>query len=223
MRRMARSGMIVVLIAVAALAVGCCDKEKKQIAYLNQQMLEMSNSNKDLRGQLVAARTRESDLLSQTESKDLQLTALRAENADLKGKLAGGGTTAPPPGRQTPLYKVTVGSDILFGAGRASLSASGRSRLAAVANEIKSKYDGMAVRVYGYTDSDPIKRTRKLWTDNLDLSANRAMAVTRYLISRGIKAASVETIAMGATHFVASNTTSAGKAKNRRVVILVVR
>jgi len=73
------------------------------------------------------------------------------------------------------------------------------------------------------TSRTPIKRSRRKWKDNLDLSANRAMAVTRYLIARGIPKANVETIAMGDSRFVATNKTRAGKAKNRRVDIMVVR
>ena len=222
-----RSGITVVLMAVSALAAGCCDKEKKQIGYLSQQNLELSNKNKDLHGQLAAARTRESQLMSQMESKDLGMTALQTENQDLKRKLAASSGAAAPvrplPGAEAAVYRETVGSDVLFAAGRATLSTGGKTRLDDIISLLKSRYGGMAVRVYGYTDSDPIKRTRNLWTDNLDLSANRAMAVTRYLISRGIPAGNVETIAMGATHFVASNSSKADKAKNRRVEIVVVK
>jgi flagellar motor protein MotB len=79
------------------------------------------------------------------------------------------------------------------------------------------------VQVYGFTDNDPIVKTKKLWEDNLDLSANRAMMVTRELIRHGIAANRVETIAMGSTHPVASNSDKAGKAKNRRVEIVAIK
>ncbi len=222
-----RSGITVVLMAVSALAAGCCDKEKQQIEYLSQQNLELSNKNKDLHGELAAARTRESQLMSQMGSKDLRTTALQTENQDLKRKLAASSAAAGParpvPGAETTVYRETVGSDVLFAAGRATLSTGGKTRLNNIISLLKSRYAGMVVRVYGYTDSDPVKRTRNLWTDNLDLSANRAMAVTRYLISRGVPAETVETVAMGATHFVASNSTKVNKAKNRRVEIVVVK
>jgi len=220
-----RSGITVVLVAVSALSVGCCDKEKKQISYLSQQNLDLSTKNKDLHGQIAAARTRESQLMSQMTSEDLKVTALQTENQDLKQKLAAGAakTSAGAPGGETAVYRETVGSDVLFSPGKATLSAAGKRRLGSTVSVLKSRYAGMVVRVYGFTDSDPIKRTKKLWTDNLDLSANRAMAVTRYLISRGINAENVETVAMGATHFVSANKTKAGKAKNRRVEIVVVK
>jgi len=219
-----RSKIAVALMALSMLAVGCCDKEKKQIAYLTQQNLDLSNKSKDLQSQIASARTRESQLMSQMDSKDLQVTALQTENRDLKQKLTATAPAGKPgPGAEITVYKETVATDVLFGAGRATLSTAGKSRLSRTVSLLRSRYPGMVVRVYGYTDSDPIKRTRKLWTDNLDLSANRAMAVTRYLISKGINAEHIETVAMGATHFVASNSTKTGKSKNRRVEIAVVK
>ena len=78
-------------LKLAALAVGCCDKENKQIETLTQQNLELSNKSKDLSGQLATARTRESQLMAQMDSKDLAMTALQTENQELKGKAAVGG------------------------------------------------------------------------------------------------------------------------------------
>lgn len=230
MRWVRHSGLTVVLVNVLFLAIGCADKEKKQIEYLSQQKLELENANKDLRSQLASARNRESDLLAQVESKDLSTKVLQTENADLRQKLAGAGKAPPGPppgppegGGETAVYKVTVGSDILFGAGQAVLTPEGMKRLDVIAREIRGKYAGMTVRVLGYTDADPVRRSRKLWQDNLDLSANRAMAVTRHLISKSIPEDHVETVGMGATHPVAPNTTAADKAKNRRVVIMVIK
>ena len=118
--------------------------------------------------------------------------------------------------------KITIGSDLLFSSGRATLTNSGKRAIKRIARTIKNDYSGKYVRVYGYTDSDPIRKTRHLWKDNLDLSANRAMAVTRYLIKCGISKKKIETIAMGANHFVASNKSRSGKKKNRRVEIMVI-
>ena len=49
------------------------------------------------------------------------------------------------------------------------------------------------------------------------------MAVTRYLISKGIAAKRVETIGMGEHHPVTGNKTKAAKSKNRRVEIVVLK
>jgi len=214
------------VIAVGLACVGCCDNEKKQIQYLTQQNSELAKKNKDVNGQLAGVRARESQLMGQMDAKDLQLTALETENKELRTKLGTGAGTPPTPpagDQETTVYTETVGTDVLFSAGKATLTPKGRTRLASIVTTLKGKYAGLDVRVMGYTDSDPIKKTRNLWKDNLDLSANRAMEVTRYLWSKGIPASQIETVGMGATHFVASNASKAGKTSNRRVVIQVVR
>ena len=111
--------------------------------------------------------------------------------------------------------------DILFAAGKASLSNRGKRALGAVVTSLTSQYAGHLIRVYGHTDSDPIKKSK--WKSNLELSSHRAKAVKRYLVSKGVPAGNIETIAMGAKRPVADNRTSAGKARNRRVEIEVVK
>ena len=214
------------LIAIGIVCVGCCDPEKKQIQALTQDYNLLSQKNKEVNAELANARSRESQFMGQMDAKDMQLMALETENKDLKAKRGGGPVGPTPPGQpggETVLYSETIGSDVLFEAGKAALTATGKARLDTIATTLRSKYPGMTVRVMGYTDSDPIVKTKNLWKDNLDLSANRAMEVTRHLWSKGISAEHVETVAMGATHFVESNATKASKAANRRVEIIVIK
>jgi chemotaxis protein MotB len=109
----------------------------------------------------------------------------------------------------------------LFSSGKAKLKSSGKTALSKVARDLKGNYSSLPIRIYGFTDSDPIRKSK--WKDNLELSANRSMAVTRYLISKGVDDERIETIAMGATHFLTSNKTRAGKSQNRRVEIFVIK
>ena len=213
-------------------AVGCSEEHKLQIAELHAQYNEVSNQNQELRTELAHARTREADLLSEVDAKQLELSIKNQEIILLQTKLAGAGTHAPAPTQQLKAGnwdvgkyadKVTIGSDILFASGKATLTAVGKKTLDKIIRDLKIRYPNQSVRVYGYTDSDPIKRSKKFWADNLDLSANRAMAVTRYLKTSGIDAETIETIAMGATHFVEKNDTRTNKARNRRVEIVVVK
>jgi len=221
-----------VLVLVALTSVGCCTKFKNEIALLKEQMGDMKAGKSDLQADLSRAVTNEQTMRGQLGAAQSALAKATAKIGDLEAELAakppaGGNGGAKPAGggvgSETTVYKHTVGSDVLFASGRATLTTAGKGALASVASEIKGKYSGNTVRVYGHTDSDPIVRSKKLWSDNLDLSANRAMAVTRYLITKGIKASSLETVGMGSTRPIADNKTKAGKAKNRRVEILVVK
>lgn len=212
------------MLVWVALAAGCCKKEKEQIFQLESRYADLDARHKDLQVRLVAA-DRQADEISLQNKLDLDQKD--AEIARLETELAAkpGPKKAPAEGWQaTPLGDmITVGSDILFASGRAMLTKSGMARLERVAADIRREYPGLRVRVYGHTDSDPIKKTRRLWQDNLDLSANRAMAVARYLIRKGgVPARLIECVAMGEHHPVTANR-GTGKAKNRRVEIVVVK
>ena len=57
------------------------------------------------------------------------------------------------------------------------------------------------------------------FADNWELSAQRALTVTRALIAEGVPASSVFAAAFGAQQPVSSNADAEGRAKNRRVEI----
>lgn len=228
-------------VAGALTSVGCVAKDKFNA--LEQGHKRLVSANQDLQDQFARLQDRASQLQSQVESRDVQLASRDMRIQQLQQDLAncqarpkpqappappgpgpsGGGPKAPGWETMAAGDRITVGSDVLFPAGRATLSTSGQRALDQIARDLRTTYANHLVRVCGYTDSDPIVKTKKLWQDNLDLSANRAMAVTRYLVGKGIKADSIETVGMGATNFVAPNTTAAGKQKNRRVEIIAVR
>jgi outer membrane protein OmpA-like peptidoglycan-associated protein len=54
----------------------------------------------------------------------------------------------------------------------------------------------------------------------MKLGQERAMVVAHYLVDKGVAMNRMEIQSMGATEFVAPNTTAAGRAKNRRTEIL---
>jgi len=71
--------------------------------------------------------------------------------------------------------------------------------------------------VSGFTDDKPIADGNRRFTDNLELSAQRALTVTRALIEEGMPSPQVFAAAFGAEQPVASNTSDKGRALNRRV------
>ena len=103
---------------------------------------------------------------------------------------------------------------IQFEAGKAVLTPSGRATLDRLLKTLK-RYPKARIRIEGYTDSDGPA------AQNLALSRARADAVRLYLISHGIRAASLEAVGFGESRPVASNATAAGKAKNRRIELKV--
>ena len=71
--------------------------------------------------------------------------------------------------------------------------------------------------VSGFTDDKPIQEGNRRFADNLELSAQRALTVTRALIEEGMPSARVFGAAFGAEQPVASNVDEKGRSLNRRV------
>jgi flagellar motor protein MotB len=71
--------------------------------------------------------------------------------------------------------------------------------------------------VSGFTDDKPIQEGNRRFADNLELSAQRALNVTRVLVEEGMPSSQVFAAAFGAEQPVASNANDSGRALNRRV------
>jgi outer membrane protein OmpA-like peptidoglycan-associated protein len=75
--------------------------------------------------------------------------------------------------------------------------------------------EGLKVGVYGHTDNTGNAAT------NQKLSEDRATAVKSYLISKGLQPARIESKGFGPAKPVADNTSAVGRARNRRVQIVL--
>lgn len=208
-----------VLLAANLANLGCADNVKKELAQVKSDYNQLNVKHQELQKDLAGSEAKNIDLETQLNSKSAELAAVNSELASLKANVGKMSPALPQPRKAA--MRATLAADVLFNAGRATLSKPGAARLRGIVAKIKAQHPNATVHVYGYTDSDRIERSAKLWKDNLDLSANRAMAVSRQLWVLGIAPEKIKTIAMGATNFVASNKTAAGKAKNRRVEIAV--
>ena len=86
----------------------------------------------------------------------------------------------------------------------------------------EAEFPDRDIWVIGYTDTDPIKVTKHLWTDNLDLSLNRAATVGREFYKLGLDADNIFVAGHGEHRPQAPNDTKANKTLNRRVQIVAV-
>jgi len=106
-------------------------------------------------------------------------------------------------------------SDILFEFAKADLTQELKLNLAEVAAILKSLLTESTVIVEGHTDNVGKKET------NQKLSEARAKAVMNYLIERGVDKKRLKAVGYGMTKPVADNSTDEGKAKNRRVELVI--
>ena len=118
--------------------------------------------------------------------------------------------------------KVTMVNEILFPEAGWRLSSKGEQTLAKIVPTL-SNLSGQQVVVQGFTDNEPIgPELRSRFPSNLELSSARADDVAHFLISKGVPSNSVSAQGFGEARPVASNTTPEGRAKNRRVEIVIV-
>ena len=110
---------------------------------------------------------------------------------------------------------MTLG-DFVFDSGKATIKSQAVENFSKVIEFINT-YPDKKVRIEGHTDSTG---SNKL---NLKLSQYRADAVKALLVKNGIVASHIEAVGMGEDFPIAENTTKAGKAKNRRVEIIILQ
>jgi chemotaxis protein MotB len=142
---------------------------------------------------------------------------LESENQALQTQLQ-----QSPPGQQNQQNTYTISADMLFAPHGFSLSADGRAALNDIAARLRGLKSGKIV-VYGYTDDETVgPPLKKLGINsNMELSSKRADVVADYLRSHGVNPALISAKGRAETHPVAPNTSTAGRAQNRRVEIVV--
>ena len=106
-----------------------------------------------------------------------------------------------------------------FDAGRAELSATARGLMDRIGHVLAALPN--AIRVEGHTDTTPISTTR--FASNWDLSTARATQVVAYFIdTAGLPPGRLSAAGYSEFHPRAENTSAAGRARNRRVDIVIL-
>ena len=117
---------------------------------------------------------------------------------------------------------VDVVDKILFDSGQVEIKPEGLAVLKKVVDILIPVSDKI-IRVEGHTDNVPIKGgLAKRYPTNWELSAARAITVTRYLENEGLDPALLSAAAFGEYQPVADNDTPEGRAKNRRIAIVLL-
>jgi len=115
--------------------------------------------------------------------------------------------------------RIGISGSVLFDLNADRLRPDGEQLLQALVPPLRvylGERDEMLM-VSGFTDDKPIGAGNARYQDNLELSAQRALTVTRTLIAQGMPRERVFSAAFGAQQPVASNASEAGRALNRRV------
>ena len=133
------------------------------------------------------------------------------ENALLRQRLIGTGVQVT---QTTQGIQLTMASDVTFGFNRTRIKPSFYGPLDSIVLVLK-QYKHNDIAITGYTDSVGNARY------NQPLSEKRAQRLSAYLVAKGISPHRIFTKGYGDRYPVATNTTAQGRAKNRRVVMLL--
>ncbi len=213
-----KTHLVLAALAAGFLLTGCTDWKKKYdgLAVEHQNLkglYELCQSELD---GAANERTRLSHTLNATQQQLAELQRQMQEGG--KGPFGDLQTTIDS-ARGT--ITVTLDNTILFASGKADLKSATSAELDQIASVLLQQYRDKDVSVVGHTDTDPINKTRDQWKDNWELSSERALSVLRYLVKKGIRPERIKAVAAGEFRPVASNSTASGKAKNRRVEVVV--
>jgi flagellar motor protein MotB len=117
--------------------------------------------------------------------------------------------------------RIGINGSVLFALNSDQLQPAGRDLLKSLAGPLSEylKSRDEILMVSGFTDDRQVRDGNHRFADNWELSAQRALTVTRALIDDGVPASSVFAAAFGSEQPVSPNLDEASRAKNRRVEI----
>ena len=118
---------------------------------------------------------------------------------------------------QSNRINLQIQDEILFATGKADLAQSGRRVLTGLVPLLSSSEHQISVE--GHTDPVPIVNAE--FPSNWELSTARSTRVLRFLISQGVPEERLRAIGYAATRPIAENESAEGRARNRRVALVV--
>ncbi len=207
---------MVVVAVVGIVGSGCTTK-------LKQRMATFEETNRNLTQRLNASQGELGALAGDRDELDLRLQGALDEISMLQAEL----TQRPVPSEVAAGWKpipggamIAIAGHVLFEQGKASLRKDARKSLDGIVSALQGEYSDKSVLVFGHTDDQPIKKSG--WKDNYELSAERALAVVRYLRDHGVPPRRLAACGWGEHRPQVPNSSAANRKANRRVEIFAL-
>lgn len=172
------------------------DAEKAESAELTAKLAE---AEKEMANASKTKNTLEEEMRAALQSKDITIS-------QLQGKLT-----------------VNILDHVLFDSGEGALKTEGQEVLRRLA-AVLAAHTNRALHVIGHTDNVPIRvSARSRYASNWELSTARATAAVRFLHEQaGVNPKQLGALGYGEFHPVADNATPEGRAKNRRIAVVIL-
>jgi chemotaxis protein MotB len=217
------ASVISVLLVVSLIAFSSYQQKrqfenvKAQLAGLQQSAEESSQQATRLQHELTNSNARVEALIKEKEQvaktqkqmEDQMREAMQSRDvtiSELQGKLT-----------------VNILDRLLFDSGEAELKPEGEHVLSEIAG-VLLQHTNRQVYVIGHTDNVPVRASAfSRYPSNWELSTARATSAVRYLAEKaGVDPARLAAVGYGEYHPVADNSTAEGRAKNRRIAIVIL-
>ena len=170
-----------------------------------------------LRNELSSRISRVEELEDLIADKEALMSTLKNALADALVSFKGNGLSVEQRGGK--VY-VSMENKLLFQSGSWSVASNGKQALKQLGNVLASNPE-IAVLIEGHTDSDPYIGNDNL-SGNWDLSTKRATEIVKLLLkNNSIKAENLTAAGRGQHQPLATNKTAVGKAKNRRIEVIL--
>ena len=193
------------------------DQLAQQSGMLSQTREQAEKERVAMQGELAASREEMEAIRAQRALSEQRLAEWRTLTSKLASMISSGKIkVSVREGRML----VDLPSSVLFASGSADLQEAGKPTLTEVATALK-QFPSRQFLVAGHTDSMPIVKTAA-FKDNWDLSAARALTVTKFLVEKGLKPRAVAAAGYGEFDPVGNNKTEAGRQQNRRIEIVLL-
>ena len=196
-------------MAAGALGLGGCATED----YVNKHVAQVDSRVSGVDTHVAAVDTKEQATQSQVDQQQTQLSQLdqstkeALDRATAAGKLAEGKF----------LYTIVLSDDsVKFPVDSFKLPPEAQQRLMDLVEKLKSDNRNVYVEIQGHTDA------RGPDSLNTRLGEERAEAVRMFMNQHGVPLNRMSTISYGKQDPVGDNKTRAGRAQNRRVVLVVM-
>lgn len=182
--------------AQAAALKADLDATKAETAELNEKL---TAAEKEMEAASKTKNTLEEEMRAALQSKDITIS-------QLQGKLT-----------------VNILDHVMFDSGEAALKTEGQAVLRQLA-AVLAAHTNRAIHVIGHTDNVPIRAgARGRFPSNWELSTARATAAVRFLHEQaGVNPRQLGALGYGEFHPVGDNSTPEGRAKNRRIAVVIL-
>lgn len=201
--------IFLILVTLLALATGCAGNKVRE-------------ENEKLRAELAGSKLRESELqLKLKQQEDKYEKDCKTVSAGFIDEIANGDFSMR---RVKSGVAVNIADRLFFETGKAEIKPEGEAVLKKLAENLKKMPDKI-IKIDGHTDNSPIRAGSDLslkYSTNWELGAARAINVTRFLTEKcAVDPAVISASTYSMYQPMESNDTKKGKAKNRRIEIIV--